>query len=220
MIHRADHKDNFTRLTNSVIRSGDLSDSAFRLLIYMLSCSDDWNFSLKGLAYQLNWPERKVSRLVNELKKKGHIVQHINFDENGKFLPSTWDVYEDAADGIRHSRKASTTQSVSHAKRESRKASPTQSVKRATIRTNNNKELTNIKKEQCGKKMHALGKYQNVFLTDAEQEELCNQKGFEQTSEYIERLSDYLHDHPGKNYKSHKSTIAKWINEDEGRVAN
>lgn len=220
MIHRSNHKENFTRLDNSIIRNEDLTDSAFRLLIFMLSCTDDWNFSLKGLAYQLNWPERKVSRLVNELKKKGHIVQHINFDANGKFLPSTWDIYEEPVDAIHISRKASVTQSVNDAERQPRKASPTQSVKRAYIRTINNKELTNSKNNQRGKKRLALGINQNVFLTDEEQQALCDHNGLDKVVEYIDRLSIYLEEHPEKNYSNHKATIQKWINEDEGRAAN
>lgn len=215
MIYRAKHEDSFTRLTNELIRSEDLSDSAFRLLIYMLSCADDWSFSLKGLSYQLNWPERKVSRLVNELKKKGHIVQHINFDENGKFLPSTWDIYEDADHGLRISRKASVTQSVTHAKREPRKASPTQSVKRATIRTNNNKELTNSKNEQSREEeKRALGEFQNVFLSDPELTKLKERLGEEKTQKYIDALGDYMREHPRKKYASHYRTIIKWSEKD------
>jgi DNA-binding IclR family transcriptional regulator len=48
----------------------------------MMSCADDWNFSIKGLVKQLGWPERKVMRLVNELKKAGYIEQKTQFDDD------------------------------------------------------------------------------------------------------------------------------------------
>ena len=86
MIHRAEHTENFTVLSNALLRDDRLSDSALRLLVFMMSCSDEWNFSVKGLVKQLGWPERKVMRLVNELKKAGYIEQKVQFDENGKFF--------------------------------------------------------------------------------------------------------------------------------------
>ena len=57
-----------------------------------------------------------------------------------------------------------------------------------------------------------LGRYGNVFLTEAEIAEL-------QTDlptvwqEYIERLSEYMAS-TGKTYKSHAATIRRWAKED------
>ena len=53
MIYRSKHKDGFTRIDNKLIREPKMSSSAFMLLIFMLSCSDEWEFSIKGLAYSL-----------------------------------------------------------------------------------------------------------------------------------------------------------------------
>ena len=149
MIHRNDHTENFTVLSNALIRDDRLSDSALRLLVFMMSCSDDWNFSIKGLVKQLGWPERKVMRLVNELKKAGYIEQVAQFDDNGKFKPNSWHIYEDSH-GIRVSRNASVTQSVNDAKREPRKASPTHDVKSVGIRNTNIER--NTKEKEIGKR--------------------------------------------------------------------
>lgn len=134
MIHRAEHSGFFVGLTNETARNLELSDGAFRLLVFMLSMTDDWNFSVKGLAFQTGWPERKIMRLVAELKKAGHIVQKLQLDEHGKFLPSVWEVYEEPNTAIRVSRNTSPTQSVNDATREPRNASPTQYVKSVVIR--------------------------------------------------------------------------------------
>ena len=147
MIHRNDHTENFTVLSNALIRDDRLSDSALRLLVFMMSCSDDWNFSIKGLVKQLGWPERKVMRLVNELKKAGYIEQVAQFDDNGKFKPNSWHIYEDSH-GIRVSRNASVTQSVNDAKREPRKASPTHDVKSVGIRNTNIERNTKEKERR------------------------------------------------------------------------
>ena len=65
---------------------------------------------------------------------------------------------------------------------------------------------------------HALGIYQNVFLTDEEQKELIDRLGYDSVVVYIDRLSTYMKENPGKKYKNHKATIEKWIKEDEGRT--
>lgn len=61
---------------------------------------------------------------------------------------------------------------------------------------------------------HARGKYNNVILTDEQHNALLKSVGESLTSEYIERLSKYLADHPEKTYADHEDTIRSWINED------
>ena len=57
-----------------------------------------------------------------------------------------------------------------------------------------------------------LGRYENVFLTEAEVTEL--QSDFPTVwQEYIERLSEYMAS-TGKTYKSHAATIRRWAKED------
>ena len=58
----------------------------------------------------------------------------------------------------------------------------------------------------------ARGRYENVFLTEAEVAEL--QADFPTVwQEYIERLSEYMAS-TGKTYKSHAATIRRWAKED------
>ena len=58
----------------------------------------------------------------------------------------------------------------------------------------------------------ALGRYQNVFLSDTELSEL--QTDFPNLwQEYIERLSEYMAS-TGKTYKSHAATIRRWVADD------
>jgi DNA-binding MarR family transcriptional regulator len=57
-----------------------------------------------------------------------------------------------------------------------------------------------------------LGRYENVFLTEAEVAEL--QADFPTVwQEYIERLSEYMAS-TGKTYKSHAATIRRWVADD------
>ena len=62
-----------------------------------------------------------------------------------------------------------------------------------------------------------LGRYGNVFLTEAELSEL--QADFPTVwQEYIERLSEYMAS-TGKTYKSHAATIRRWIADDDRHKA-
>ena len=135
MIHRAKHnKDNpYTMVACSAIKDEQLSDSAFRLLVFMLSNTDNFGFTVKGLAYLMQWSERKVSRLVNELKKTGYVVQVVPQAENGRFMPAVWDVYEEPVTAIRENRKAVKPQSGGTAERSDRSADEPQSGKRVDI---------------------------------------------------------------------------------------
>lgn len=93
MIHRDEHAGNFTVINNDII-DAELSDGAFRLLIYMLTCADSWKFSLRGLSYVFGVGERTISERVAELKRAGYLDITRNTDEHGRFMSSEWHVYE------------------------------------------------------------------------------------------------------------------------------
>lgn len=217
MIHRAEHKDNFTTIANATIRDTMLSDSAKVLLFFMLSCSDEWNFSVTGLASALGWSKRKVMRLIPELKKAGYLIQKLQSDSLGRFIPSAWEVFE-VSTAIHEARISVEPKYTKTATRLNRNADEPQRGKSVSIRNNNSKEITNIKKEQCIKES-AIGIFQNVRLTNSEQEELINRYGTEEVGIYIDRLSTYMNENPEKHYKNHKATIEKWIIQDKERKA-
>ena len=64
-----------------------------------------------------------------------------------------------------------------------------------------------------GERARAFGRYQNVFLFEAEVSDL--QTDFPTIwQEYVERLSEYMAS-TGKTYKSHAATIRRWIADDQ-----
>lgn len=214
MIHRAEHKDNFTTIANATIRDTNLSDGAFRLLMFMLSCSDDWSFSIKGLAKVFGLAERTVMRRITELKKAGYIRQRRIQNQNGIITGCDWDIYE--VPSIHSDTKPQC--GSNHSVDETTVWSKPQCGNLSPIRNNNSKEITNIKKEQCIKES-AIGIFENVRLTDSEQEELINRYGIQEVGIYIDRLSTYMNENPEKHYKNHKATIEKWIIQDKERKA-
>lgn len=214
MIHRIEHNDNFTVISNATIRDTNLSDGAKVILLFMLSCSDDWDFSIKGLAHVFGLAERTVMRRITELKKAGYIRQKRIQNQNGIITGCDWDIFE--VPSIHSDTKPQC--GSNHSVEETTVWSKPQCGNLSPIRNNNNKEITNIKKEQCIKES-AIGIFQNVRLTDSEQEELINRYGIQEVGIYIDRLSTYMNENPEKHYKNHKSTIEKWIIQDKERKA-
>lgn len=141
MIHRIEHEDNFTVISNDTIRNPDLSDGAFRILVYMLSCSEDWNFSIKGLAHVFGVAERTIMLRITELKKAGYIKQRRIQNSKGVFEGCEWDIYEDPSIHSATKPQCGSNHSVD----ETTVWSNPQCGNLAPIRNNNTKETPNIK---------------------------------------------------------------------------
>ena len=61
---------------------------------------------------------------------------------------------------------------------------------------------------------HRYGNFQHVFLTDDEFQRLQTDIGQDKTTEYIQKLDDYLENNPKKSYANHNLTIRNWLNKD------
>ena len=94
MIHRADHTDNYMVISNRIARDERLSLEARGLLVFMLSMSDDWSFSVKGLMSQTGLKRSVILRIVKELKDAGYISYSQEHEKGGKFTAKTWEIYE------------------------------------------------------------------------------------------------------------------------------
>ena len=209
MIHRSNHDKFYTPINNEIIEDTRMSDAAFRLLVFMLSCADKWNFSVKGLAYCMNWSERKVSKYVNELKKLGYIVQTLQFDKQGHFMPAIWDVHEEPVTALHISRKAVSTECGVNAMRLDRSAVSPQCGKRADITNNNLITKNNIKQIPKDNK-EAHGEFLNVMLTSEEFKKLEDKLGSEVRDQLIFELSCYIQNGHQNKYKDHYATVLAW----------
>ena len=69
----------------------------------------------------------------------------------------------------------------------------------------------NLLKNEREKKLSPYGKFQNVFLSDQELEEIKH--SVSNWKEYIERLSGYMAS-TGKQYRNHAATIINWSRQD------
>lgn len=81
-------KKDFTVVHNKFLRDIKLSINARGLLMTMLSMSDNWNFSIKGLASILPDGERKIASTLKELEELGYLIRKRKY-EKGKI--SDWE---------------------------------------------------------------------------------------------------------------------------------
>ena len=215
MIHRAKHEKNFLRVDNSTVRDENLTLEARGLLMFFLTMSDDWEFSVKSIAKQLGKSERYIMRLTKELKDAGYLTQEKRQDAKGHFSFYEWHVYETPE---LHKNRTSGNEQLGTELHKNRSAAKPNYGKMQQKELSNDKELSNSKNYQMIKEKHKRkpsGINENVLLTDKELEDLKNQLGENDAGRYIDLLSFYIKDHPETKYKSHYKTILKWHERDQ-----
>lgn len=215
MIHRAEHNNNFLVVSSDILRDTRLSWDARGFMIYLLTFNDDWSFNIRGLASLTGASKGTILRIVRELKDAGYITQTKRQDKSGRFESCEWEIYEAPLEPC--------PKNTAHGENRTRQKPNTVKTEYGNLGRNKYQSITNINLKQIsnGKKEDTahkcqLGPFGNVLLTNEEQKDLTDRLGFDEVVTYIDRLSNYLHDHPEKKYKSHKATIERWIREDEG----
>lgn len=94
MIDRDEHKDNYTVISNDVIRDERLSGDAFKMLAFMLSCDDAFEFSEKGLESILGWGRKRVRNAVDVLRQSGYLTIERLKGSHGYFGSYDWQISE------------------------------------------------------------------------------------------------------------------------------
>ena len=84
MIHRAEHKTEFVRISWSLARDERLSLEERGFLLYCLSLSDKWEFSISGLSSMLGVSKKTIMRIVKKLKTLGYVSQKKVKDKIGR----------------------------------------------------------------------------------------------------------------------------------------
>lgn len=106
MIMRGEHNNNFSVIQNEALRDPRLSLEARGLLAFMLTMTEDWQFSLEGLAAQTGIGRGKALRLIKELKSAGYLSIKKELNARGQFSGTSWVLYETPED---HSPKNQST---------------------------------------------------------------------------------------------------------------
>jgi hypothetical protein len=84
----------YTVICNKVFKNKSLSIKAKGMLALILSLSDDWNLSIKGLTMICKEGQRSIRNIFQELIDQGYIKRQIERSK-GKIVKWTYIIYED-----------------------------------------------------------------------------------------------------------------------------
>lgn len=93
VIFKIHKEDNFTVITNQIIRNDYLSLRAKGLMCVMLSLPDDWDFSIMGLCSIIKESRATLKKVLSELKEQGYLQIEQVRNDNGTYS-SIWHIYE------------------------------------------------------------------------------------------------------------------------------
>ena len=93
-VFRTEKTEDFTIMSNYHFKDRRLSLKAKGLLSMMLSFSDDWKYSLMGLAATSKEGLTAIRAAVQELEDNGYLVRRRLRTERGRMASVEYDIYE------------------------------------------------------------------------------------------------------------------------------
>ena len=90
---RVDKTNNYTVMANYHLRDKSLSLKAIGLMSFMLSLSDDWDYTVEGLSKCVKDGTDSIKATLKELEKAGYLVREQN-RAGGKFSKMSYTLYE------------------------------------------------------------------------------------------------------------------------------
>ena len=91
---RIEKTKDFSIVSNTVLRDKRLSLRTRGLLVFMLSLSETWEYSIKGLAYATGESEGKVGMCLKELEKCGYLTRERTRNSKGQMEGINYTLWE------------------------------------------------------------------------------------------------------------------------------
>ena len=111
---RLRRRSNFTTIPNGLIRDAGLSAEARLMMIYIMSCNDNWVFYRDQSMKVLGCGRDKYQRIIRELKEAGYLVVSPNRRDDGTIHGQIWDIIDEPEAQDAAPSTPSATQDVAH----------------------------------------------------------------------------------------------------------
>jgi len=98
-VFRVERTKGFTVMSNYHLQDANLSLKAKGLLSMMLSFSDKWNYTIRGLAAICKEGVEAISTGLKELEKIGYLIRRKLRNESGRIIDTEYTIYERPIDG-------------------------------------------------------------------------------------------------------------------------
>ena len=198
---------NFTVMSNYHLRDRRLSFKAMGLMSFMLSVSDDWEYSVNGLAQCAKDKKDSVLSALKELKEYGYLKIENKRNEKGVFQGSVYTIYE----------KPPYTENPSPHSEKPHSENPLQ--RNTNLKKVLNERSTNRKKGEVGKSDIPSHRFKPPCLADVS--EYVKEKGY--TGFDCERFIDFYESKGwmvGKNkMKDWKAAVRNWARSNKERAS-
>lgn len=176
--------NNYTNISNKVVRDERLSWKARGIFLYMWSQADNWQFYVSEIAKHATDGERSLQSGLKELENYGYLTRKHRIGKNGDFSGMDWILTDDPEKTVQNSidaKKAENQrknlQNASDAKRTRCKTHPMQN---SALRNNNNK------------------KYQYQELSTVSNKDTSPKKSY---NAEVREVIEYLNEKAGKEFK-------------------
>ena len=93
-IHREEHKENYTVISNNVLRDTRMSIKARGILTTILSLTDNWEFSVNGLMQIVKDGRESINNAIKELEDLGYLKRERITNEKGQFKGYNYSIFE------------------------------------------------------------------------------------------------------------------------------
>src|SRR5574343_127057 len=100
-------QDNFTRVPNTWLKDTKLSAKAKGLICFLQSTSNNWKFTIEGLATQFSDGRESIRNGIKELEKAGYIKWTQVSNNSGKFDKNVVELFEHPFTGFPSTEKPS-----------------------------------------------------------------------------------------------------------------
>ena len=197
---------NFTVMSNYHLRDKRLSFKAMGLMSFMLSVSDDWEYSVNGLAQCAKDKKDSVLSALKELKEYGYLKIENKRNEKGVFQGAVYTIYE----------KPPCTENPSPHSEKPHSENPLQ--RNTNLKKVLNERSTNRKNREVGKSDIPSHRFKPPCLADVS--EYVKEKGY--TGFDCERFIDFYESKGwmvGKNkMKDWKAAVRNWARSSNERT--
>ncbi len=158
---------------------------------------------VRGVIDWLRFPHEGITKGTMKGTPKGNMIEVTRGTHGMLVTVVNYGLYQEAGNYERQSQK----------EYEGHSEGTTKDARRAIQGHNINKNVKNDKNDKKKEK----GKYGDfVRLTKDEYAKLIDRLGKEKTSDYIDRLNNYIGS-KGRRYKSHYHTVLAWVRRDEDK---
>ena len=93
-VFRVERNKGYTVMSNHHLRNKELSLKAKGLLSQMLSLTEDWDYTLKGLSLINREKIDAIREAIKELERAGYIVRSRERDEKGRLRGADYVIFE------------------------------------------------------------------------------------------------------------------------------